>query len=72
MRVLDLVDHGDVVQLDVEILVDTLERAADLDVVLELYRDGGVDQRLEEATSWLAACTSCVRIEASLPDHSRS
>lgn len=49
MRVLDLVDDGDVVELDVEVLVDALERAADLDVVLELDGDRRVDERLEEA-----------------------
>lgn len=49
MRVLDLVDDGDIVELDVEVLVDALERAADLDVVLELDGDRRVDERLEEA-----------------------
>lgn len=36
MRVFELVQHGDVVELDVEVLVDGLEGAADGDVVLEL------------------------------------
>ena len=49
MRVLHLLDHRDVIQLDVEVLVDALERAADLYVVLELDRDLRVDQGLEEA-----------------------
>ena len=49
MRVLELVDDADVVELDVEVLVDALERAADADVVLELDRHLVVDERLEEA-----------------------
>jgi hypothetical protein len=43
MRVLDLLDDADVLQLDVKILVDALERATDLDVVLELDCDLVVD-----------------------------
>ncbi len=49
MRILQLINDADVVQLDVEVLVDTLESAPDLDVVLELDRDLMVDERLEEA-----------------------
>ncbi len=49
MRVLDLLEHLDVVELDVEVLVDALEDAADLDVVLELDGDLVVDQGFEEA-----------------------
>jgi hypothetical protein len=48
MRVLDLLDDADVLQLDVEILVYALERAEDLDVVLELDRDLVVDEGLEK------------------------
>lgn len=55
MRVLQVVDDTDVVQLDVEVLVDALERAADLDVVLELDGDLVVDQGLEEAASGVSA-----------------
>jgi hypothetical protein len=51
MRVLELLDDLDVVQLDVEVLVHALERAPDLDVVLELYRHLVVDERLEKAAS---------------------
>jgi hypothetical protein len=47
--VLDLVDDLDVVELDVEVLVDALERATDLYVVLELDRYLVVYERLEEA-----------------------
>lgn len=49
VRILELVDDLDVVELDVEILVHALERAAQLDVVLELHRDLVVNQRLEKA-----------------------
>lgn len=49
MRVLELLDDLYVVQLDVEVLVDALQRAADLDVVLELDSYLVVDERLEEA-----------------------
>lgn len=49
VRVAQLLGHGDVFQLDVEVLVDRLERTRDLDVVLELDGDGVVDERLEEA-----------------------
>lgn len=48
MGVLDLLDDADVLELDVEVLVDALEGAADLDVVLELDCDLVVDQGLEE------------------------
>jgi hypothetical protein len=43
MRILDLLDNADVFQLDVKILVDALERATDLDVVLEFDCDLVVD-----------------------------
>ena len=46
--VFELLDDGDVLELDVEVLVDALEDAPDLDVVLELHRDLVVDERLEE------------------------
>lgn len=51
MRVLELLDDLDVVELDVEVLVDALEHAADLDVILQLDRDLMVDEGLEEAVS---------------------
>lgn len=50
MRVLELFDDGNFFQLDVEVLVDALEDAADLDVVLELDGDLMVDERLEETS----------------------
>lgn len=46
--VLDLFDDLYVVELDVKVLVDALERSADLDVVLELHRHLVVDEGLEE------------------------
>jgi hypothetical protein len=55
MRILQLLNDGDVVKLDVEVLVDALERAAELDVVLELDGDLMVDERLEEARDGMSA-----------------
>lgn len=49
MGVLHLLDHRDVVQLDVEVLVHALQRAAHGDVILELDGDLVVHQSLEEA-----------------------
>lgn len=49
MRVAQLFVDRDVIQLDVEVLVDRLEGARHLDVVLELDGDGLVDEGLEEA-----------------------
>lgn len=57
VRVLELLDDLDVVQLDVEELVDALEHAPDLDVVLELDRDLVVDEGFEEAF-YVLACVS--------------
>lgn len=47
--VLELLDYRDIIKLDVEILVDALEGAPQLDVVLELDGDLVVDEGLEEA-----------------------
>lgn len=47
MRVLVLVEHADVVQLDVEELIDRLEGTDDGQVVLELDSHLLVRQRLE-------------------------
>ena len=51
MGVLELIDNLDVVELDVEVLVDALEDALELNVVLELDGDLVVDESLEEATT---------------------
>jgi hypothetical protein len=52
MRVLDFLHDADVLQLDIKILVDALQRAANLDVVLEFDCDLVVDQGFEEAVRW--------------------
>lgn len=49
MRILDLLQHLDIVELDIEVLVDALKHAADLDVVLEFDCDLVVDEGFEEA-----------------------
>lgn len=49
MRIFDVVNDANVVELDIEVLIDVLERATDQDVVLELHRDLVVDEGLEEA-----------------------
>lgn len=50
MRILQLFYDGDVVELNVEVLVDALQRAAELDIVLKLYGDLMVNERLEETS----------------------
>jgi hypothetical protein len=57
--VLQLFHDLDVLQLDVEVLVDALEHAADLDVVLELDGDLLVDERLEEAVRLISIRGAC-------------
>lgn len=67
VRILELLDDGDVVELDVEELVDALQRAADRDVVLELDRDFVVDEGFEEAVRrgvgqrWLRSAAGWMR-----------
>jgi hypothetical protein len=59
MGILDLLDDLDVVQLDVEVLIDALERAPDLDVILELDCHLMVDERLEETAGfWFVSLAS--------------
>lgn len=48
MRILELLDDLDVIELDVEVLVHALENALELDVVFQLHGDLVVDERLEE------------------------
>lgn len=60
-----LVDR-DVVELDVEVLVDRLEGARHLDVVLELDGDGLVDEGLEEAVSFRLCTLVMFRVLSSL------
>lgn len=49
MRVLVEIENIDVIELDVQVLVHGLQRAADSDVILELDGDGVVGEGLEEA-----------------------
>jgi len=49
MWILQLINNRDVIQLDIEVLIDALEGAADGDVVFELHCHRGVDQGFEEA-----------------------
>lgn len=55
MRVLQLLHNTNIIQLNIQILIDTLQRAPNLDVVLELDCDFMVDEGLEEATDALLA-----------------
>lgn len=48
MRILELLHHLNVIELDVEVLVHALQNALELDVVFELHGDLMVDERLEE------------------------
>lgn len=49
MRVLDLFHNLNIIELDVEILIDRLQRATDADVIFELDGYLVVDECLEEA-----------------------
>jgi hypothetical protein len=49
MRVFNLFHDGDIIELDVQILVHALQCPADLDVVFELDGDLVVDEGFEEA-----------------------
>lgn len=49
MRILELLDDLNVIELNVEVLVDALEDALELDVVFELDGDFVVDEGFEEA-----------------------
>jgi len=53
VRVLGLVEDGNVEQLDVQVLVDRMERALNAKLVLQLHNDGLPDQRLEERVEQL-------------------
>lgn len=59
MRILELLDDLYIVQLDVEVLVDALQRATDLDVILKLDSYLVVDERLEEAVGLGLLVSSC-------------
>ena len=51
MGILQLLNHLYIIQLDIEILINRFQCAADLDIVLELDGDFVVDQGLEETGS---------------------
>jgi hypothetical protein len=51
MGILQLLDHLYIIQLDIEVLVNRFQCAADLDIVLELDGDFVVDQGFEETGS---------------------
>lgn len=68
MGILDIVDDADVVELNVEILIDALERSADLDVILELNCDLVVDERLEEAVEMGGQSVPCAARESTVSE----
>lgn len=49
MWILKLLDNADIIQLDVQVLVNALQCAADLNIILELDGDLMVHEGLEEA-----------------------
>ena len=53
VRVFQFLDDLDIVELDVEELIDRLERASDLNIVLQLDRHLVVDEGLEKAIEGL-------------------
>ncbi len=63
MGVLHLFHHGNVIELDVKILVDRFQCASYLDIVLELDGDFVVDQGLEEAIQGFELAMSSGRME---------
>lgn len=54
MGVFVQVQHLDVVELDVEVLVDRLQVSADANVILKLDCDGLVGERFEEAMNCMS------------------
>ena len=54
MRVFDEVQHFDVIELNVEVLIDRLEGASNANIVLKLNGDRLVGQGLEETARELA------------------
>lgn len=48
MWILEFFHHLNIIELDVEILIDRFERAADRDIVLQFHRHFVVDQGLEK------------------------
>lgn len=48
MRILQLINHTNILQLDIQKLIHTLQCPPDRDVILEFDRDFVVHQRFEE------------------------
>lgn len=65
MRILELLDDLNVIELNVEVLIDALEDALELDVVFELDGDFVVDEGFEEATLFIDQfpCSRCLEIQ---------
>lgn len=61
VRVLEVVHDGDIVELDVEVLVDALQGSADRNVILELHRDlwYSCQNRWRDMSLFLAATNRC-------------
>jgi hypothetical protein len=49
VRPLQLIHHRYIIKLNIQILVDALQDATDLDVVLEFHRHFVIDEGLKEA-----------------------
>jgi hypothetical protein len=65
VRVLVEVEHFDVVQLNVQVLIDRLEDSADANVIFKLDGDRLVGQGLEE-TAKIMASVRLVLIEGAM------
>lgn len=51
MRVFELFDHSDIVELDIQVLIHALQSTLDGDIILQFDRDLAIDKRLEETSS---------------------
>ena len=56
MRIPHLLQHADIIKLDIQILIHGFQGAFDADVVLELNDDFLVDQCFEETMPQGSAC----------------
>ena len=72
MRILVKVKHLNIIQLDVEVLVDALQGAADSDVVLEFDDNGVVGEGFKEtgarkpSQSYVLICKESKRMDTDL------
>lgn len=64
MRVFELFDHLNIVQLDIEKLVNRFESTTNRDVVLELDSDFVVHERFEKAMEYKGQRTFSLRVRA--------